>query len=111
MKTPPENFGVLRPLVAQLKACPSQNNSFSEKLLFEAWERFKNTGWERGSYPSPAVMAGLVMHDQHVADLLNAAERSQFYALSTVALERYQQKANPPNQLGKTIAATLNESI
>ncbi len=33
------------------------------------------------------------------------------YILSTVALERYQQKTNPPNQLGKTIAASLKESI
>ena len=111
MKTPPENAGALLPLVAQLKACPTQDNSYSEKLLIEAWERFMHTGWERGSYPSAAVMAGLVMHDEHVADLLNAAERSQFYILSTTALERYQQKTNPPNQLGKTIAASLKESI
>ena len=110
MKTPTQT-GALLPLVAQLKACPTQDNSFSEKLLLEAWERFKQTGWERGSYPSAAVMAGLVMHDEHVADLLTATERSQFFALSTVALERYQQKTNPPNQLGKTIAASLKESI
>lgn len=110
MKTPTPS-GALLPLVTQLKACPTQDSSFSEKLLLEAWERFQHTGWARGSYPSAAVMAGLVMHDQHVADLLNAAERSQFYALSTVALERYQQKVNPPNQLGKTIAASLKESI
>ncbi|MEN9576976.1 MAG: hypothetical protein RL514_4831 [Verrucomicrobiota bacterium] len=111
MKTAPENADVLRPLVARLKACPSQDTSFSEKLLLEAWERFKHTGWDRGTEPTPAVIAGLVLHDENTARLLNAAERVQLLALSTVALERYQQKTNPPNQLGKTIAASLKESI
>ena len=103
--------GALLPLVAQLKACPTQDSSFSEKLLLEAWERFKHTGWDRGTEPTPAVMAALVLHDENIARLLNAAERVQLLALSTVALERYQQKINPPNQLGKTIAASLKESI
>ena len=110
MKTPTPS-GVLLPLVALLKACPTQDTSFSEKLLLEAWERFKHTGWDRGTEPNPAVMAALVLHDEHLAKLLNAAERVQLLALSTVALERYQQKTNPPNPLGKTIAATLKETI
>ena len=110
MKTPTPS-GALLPLVARLKACPTQDNSFSEKLLLEAWERFKHTGWERGSYPSAAIMAALVLHDENTARLLNPAERVQLLALSTVALERYQQKINPPNPLGKTIAASLKESI
>ena len=110
MKTPPENSGVLRPLVARLKACPTQDNSFSEKLLVEAWERFKHTGWDRGTEPTPAVMAALVLHDENLARLLNTAERMQLLALSTVVLERFQERTNPPNQLGKTIAATLKES-
>ena len=110
MKTPTPS-GALLPLVAQLKACPTQDSSFSEKLLPEAWERFKHTGWDRGTEPTPAVMAALVLHDENIARLLNAAERVQLLALSTVALERYQQKTNPPNPLGKTIAATLKESI
>ena len=109
MKAPPENSGALRPLVARLKACPTQDNSYSEKLLLEAWERFKHTGWDRGTEPTPAVIAGLVMHDENIARLLSTAERMQLLALSTVALERYQQKTNPPNQLGKTIAASLKE--
>ena len=109
MKSPTQT-GALLPLVAQLKACPTQDNSFSEKLLLEAWERFKHTGWDRGTEPTPAVMASLVLHDEHVAKLLNAAERVQLLALGTVALERYLEKTNPPNQLGKTIAASLKES-
>lgn len=96
-------------LANQLKACPDQDSRFSDKQLFEAWERFKHTGWERGKYPNAAVMAGLILHDEHVAELLNPTERAQFYCLSTAALERYQEKANPPNQVGKTIAATLKE--
>ena len=111
MKAPPENSGVLRPLVARLKACPTQDNSFSEKLLLEAWERFKHTGWDRGTEPTPAVMAALVLHDENLARLHGAAERVQLLTLSTVALERYLEKINPPNQLGKTLAATLKESI
>ena len=108
MKTPTQS-GALLPLVAQLKACPTQDTSFSEKLLFEAWERFKCTGWDRGTAPTPAVMAGLLLHDENLARLLNAAERLQLLALSEVARERYQQKINPPNPLGKTLAATLKE--
>ena len=111
MKTSPENAGVLRLLVAQLKACPTQDSSFSDRLLDEAWERFKHTGCNRGTEPTPAVMAALVLHDENLARLLNAAERVQLLALSEAALERYQQKTNPPNQLGKTIAASLKETI
>ena len=103
--------GALLPLVAQLKACPTQDSSFSEKLLLEAWERFKHTGWDRGTEPAPAVMAALVLHDENIARLLNTAERMQLLALSTVALERFQEKTNPPNQLGKSIAASLKETI
>ena len=108
MKT---SSGSLLPLVTQLKACPTQDASFSEKLLIEAWERFKYTGWDRGTEPTPAVMAALVLHDENTARLLNPAERVQLLALSTVALERYLERTNPPNQLGKTIAASLKESI
>lgn len=110
MKIHPENAGALLPLVAQLKACPTQDSSFSEKFLLEAWERFKHRGWDRGTEPTPAVMAGLILHDESTARLLNPAERVQLLALSTVALERYLEKSNPPNQLGKTIAASLKES-
>jgi hypothetical protein len=109
VKTPIPS-GALLPLVAQLKACPTQDSSFSEKLLTDAWEQFKHTGWDRGTEPTPAVMVALVLHDEHVAKLLNTAERVQLLALSTIALERYLEKSNPPNQLGKTIAATLKES-
>lgn len=98
-------------LATQLKACPSQDNSFSEKLLFEAWERFKLTGWERGNLPTASAIAALLVHDETIAKLLTSVEHAQLLALCSNALERYREKSNPPNQLGKTIAATLNESI
>ena len=103
--------GVLLPLVAKLRACPSLDSSFSEKQLLEAWERFKHTGWDRGTEPRPAVIAGLLVQDEDIARLLNVAEHTQLLALCALALERYHQKTKPPNQLGKTIAASLKESI
>lgn len=96
-------------LATQLKACPTQDSSFSEKLLFEAWERFKHTGWERGNLPSASVIAGLLVQDENVARLLTSAEHTQLLSLCSSALERYHEKANPPNQAGKTIVATLKE--
>jgi len=98
-------------LATQLKACPTQDSRFSDKLLFEAWELFKHTGWERGNLPSAAVIAGLLVMDQTVATLLTSVEHAQLLELCSTALERYHEKAHPPNPLGKTIAATLNESI
>ena len=98
-------------LATQLKACPTQDTSFSEKLLFEAWERFKLTGWERGRPPTSSVIAGLLVQDESVAKLLTSVEHTQLLGLCSSALERYHEKANPPNPVGKTIAATLNESI
>ena len=98
-------------LATQLKACPTQDSSFSEKLLVEAWERFKHTGWERGGLPTSSVIAGLLVHDENVAKLLTSTEHMQLLALCSTALERYHEKANPTNQLGKTLAATLKETI
>lgn len=106
MSTPSHS---LLPLVTQLKACPTQDNSFSERQLFDAWERFKHTGWERGNLPTAPVIAGLLVHDEQVATLLAPAEHDQLLALCSNALERYHQRTHPPNQLGKTIAATLKE--
>ena len=96
-------------LATQLKACPTHDTSFSEKLLAEAWERFKHTGWERGSLPTASVIAGLLVHDENVAKLLTSEEHTQLLGLCSNALERYHEKANPPNQVGKTLAATLKE--
>jgi len=100
----------LLPLVAKLKACPSHDDSFSEKMLIETWNGFKQINPEQGDEITPAIMAGLVLFDdEQFARLLNEAERSQMEALAKLVLERYRQKTNPPNKLGKIIAATLKE--
>ena len=110
--THPIRSGGLLPLVAKLKACSAQDNSFSQKLLIEIWGCLKQTDLERGDELTPSIMAGLVLYDEEqFASLLNEAERAQLVALAKVAPERFKQKTNPPNKLGKTIAASLKESI
>ena len=99
----------LLPLVARLLPCPSLDNSFSKEMLNATWERFRQLAWESGDELTPAALAGLILYDDQFAQLLNKAERSQMVALARVALERYQQKTNPPNKLGKIIAAALKE--
>jgi len=96
---------LLRPLFAQLRDCPSRYNRFPEEVERQTWERFKR---EEGL--TPAVLAGLVLYDDTFAQLLNEAERSQMLVLAAKALERYRQETNPPNQLGKLLAASLEES-
>jgi hypothetical protein len=108
--TTPAKPNALLPLVTILKECPSLDTSFSEKLLVETWNGLKQTDPEHGNEITPAVMAGLVLADEEdFAQLLNEAERSQMIVLAKVALERYRQKTNPPNKLGKIIAAVLKE--
>lgn len=102
----------LLPLVAILKACPSHDHGFSQKLLVETWGGLKRTDLERGDELTPSIMAGLVLYDEEeFAQLLNAAEHAQLAALAQTALERFQGKSNPPNKLGKTLAAALKEKI
>ena len=108
--TTPAKSSALLPLVAILKACPAHDNGFSEELLSKTWERFKQRAWEPDDEVTTAVMAGLILYDEQFAQLLNEAERSQMAALAKLALERYQQKTNPPNKLGKIIAAALKET-
>jgi hypothetical protein len=97
--------GALLPLVAKLKACPAHDNSFSDGLLRQAWNRFKQADLEL----TPAVLAGLIVQDEQFARLLNEAEQAQMTALAKVAWERYQKKTNPPNQLGKLIVEAVKE--
>ena len=100
----------LRRLFAQLKECPSRYNRFPGEMPRQTWERFQRMAWEPEDELTPAVMAGLILYDDTFAQLLNEAERSQMLALAGKALERYRQETNPPNQLGKIIAASLEES-
>ena len=108
--TTPTKPSALLPLVEKLKACGSRDNHFSEKMLVETWNGFKQIDPEHGDQMTPAVMAGLILFDEEdFAQLLNEAERSQMVALAKLAFERYRQKTNPPNKLGKLIAAALKE--
>ena len=106
----PAKSGALLPLVEKLKACPAHDNSFSGELFREAWKCFTQSDSEEGDEPTPAMLAGLILYDEQFARLLNEAERAQLSALARVAWERYQDKTNPPNKLGKIIAAAVKES-
>ena len=102
----------LMPLLAQLKSCPAREQGLTRKELIATWNSFKEINPEQGDEITPAMMAGLVLFDEEqFAQLLNEAERSQLAALAKMALERFTEKSNPPNKLGKTIAAALKESI
>src|SRR4051794_9538975 len=99
----------LLPLIAKLKACPTQDTKFSNELLCHAWECFKEA-WRPGDEVIPSVVAGLIIRDKDFAQLLNETERAQMVALSKVALERFNEKTNPHNKLGKTLAVILEVS-
>jgi hypothetical protein len=103
----PAQPSALLPLVEKLKACPAHDKSLSQEMLHRAWERCR--AWQPEDEVTPAVMAGVILQDEPFARLLNEAERTQMAALARVALERYQQRNNPPNKLGKIIAAALKE--
>src|SRR5262245_28486892 len=98
----------LLPLVAKLKACPSPGHCFAHKLLGGTWGCLKRTDLQHGDELTPSIMAGLVLYDEEqFAQLLTAAEHAQLTALARTALDRFNEKNNPPNKLGKTIAAAL----
>ena len=102
----------LLPLVTRLKACPTQDDRITPKRLFEAWASFKQIAPERGDPISSALLAGLILFEpEPFASLLTAAEQEQLITLGLVALERYQTRSNPPNQLGKVIAEAIKETI
>lgn len=99
----------LRAIVAKLKECSSLDNSITRESLRKKWEILRQQQWSVEK-PHPAVVAGLILHDNAIAQLLNEAERAQLRTLIKAAIERYQEKINPPNKLGKTIAASLKET-
>jgi len=98
----------LQPLVEKLTACPARDERFSQKTLVATWDCLKQTDLENDDELTPSIMAGLVLYDEtQFAQLLNEAEHAQLAALARTALQRFQEKSDPPNHLGKTIAATL----
>jgi len=102
----------LLPLVTRLKACPAQDDRITTKRLLETWDSFKQIAPDQGDTISSAMMAGLILYDPETfASLLTAAEQEQLITLGLIALERYQNRTNPPNKLGKLIAAAIKETI
>jgi hypothetical protein len=102
----------LLPLVIQLKSCPAQDDRITTKRLLETWDSFKQIAPDQGDTISSAMMAGLILYDPETfASLLTAAEQEQLITLGLIALERYQNRTNPPNKLGKLIAAAIKETI
>lgn len=93
-------------LVTKLRACSSQDNKFSKELARDAWEHFIGA-WRPGDELTPAVIAAFVIHDSSFAPLLDQTEHAQMRALCRLALDRFEEKSNPPNKLGKTLAAIL----
>ena len=105
-------MSILLPLVTRLKACPAQDDRLTTKRLLETWASFKQIAPEHGDSISSAMMAGLILYDPETfASLLTPAEQEQLITLGLVALERYQARTNPPNKLGKLIAAAVKETI
>lgn len=96
----------LLPLVQRLKVCHARDNRLSKELVRDAWDDFRSA-WRPGSKLTPAVIAALVLHNGLFALLFTDEENAQLHALSTLALERFEQRTNPSNNLGKILAAIL----
>ncbi len=104
--TAPTPTHPLQPLFARLQACPSRDPGITEQRFLETWGALKTVAPEHGDTITPALVAGVMLYDPETfAPLLNAAEHAQLTALGKVALERYLQLTNPPNTLGKLLAA------
>lgn len=102
----------LRPLVEILLACPARDERFSRKSLIATWDCLKQTDLENGDELTPSILAALVLCDETVfAQLLNAAEHAQLTVLARTALQRFQEKSNPPHPLGSTLAATVKGGL
>jgi hypothetical protein len=105
--TKPTNKNVLLPLVYSLQRCPSRQEGVSAQLMGDVWDRLKTESLSHTNRPAPAIMAALVLHHGTIGELLTGPERSQLLALANLAVERYEQRTNPPNKLGNLIAGTL----
>jgi len=97
-------------LAAQLKACPARDQNCSRKRVIALWNSFRKLAPENGDEITPAVLAGLLIYDDPLStSLLPEAERTQLTALVHNALERFHDQTH--HKLGKTIAATIKESL
>ncbi len=97
-------------LVQELRACPARDTSLSEQSLRVAWDKFKAGGWDAGRQPPFSVLVALVLHDEVAATLLTTEELGQLIALGDLALTRYRERTQPPNPIGRLVAATIKEN-
>lgn len=94
-----------------LKECPTLDTSINPKLLDEIWSCFRMINPENGDEVTAAMLVGLILHDEEsFGALLTDAELTQLAALGRSALDRYQLKINPTNQLGKQLVESLKEA-
>ena len=91
-------------IMATLRACPSHHASVSRERFLEGWTELCREDVTPFIKPTVPVMAALVLHDDRFTALLNPSELEHLHALVQLALDRYEQQTNPPNQLGKLIA-------
>jgi hypothetical protein len=102
----------LTELVAQLHACPTRDQRITEARFRETWNRLRTVSPEHGEPITTALMVGVLLFDpQMFAPLLTTAQHTQLQTLGQAALGRYLQLTQPPNPLGKTIAAALLEEL
>jgi hypothetical protein len=101
----------LLPLVARLKNCQAHDANVSRELFLQCWDELRRADLTPFSKPTVPVMAALVLHDDGFGLLLNEAERTQLLALVKLALDRYEQETNPPNQLGKLLAGIITNCV
>lgn len=100
-------MNTLQPLVTRLKACPTHDPIVSCELLIKSWDEVRQEKVTPFIQPSAAIMAALVVSDVRFARLLSELDRAQLQSLIKQSLNRYEQLINPPNKLGKLIAAGL----
>ena len=96
-------------LMARLQACPAHQPSVSRERFLEGWAELCREEVTPFIKPSVTVMAALLLHDDRFAELLDGAEQLQLRALVRLALDRYEQQTNPPNQFGKLLTGSLRK--
>ena len=99
----------LLPLVAKLKTCASHNAGISREQFLECWDELWREDVTPLLKPTAPVMAALVLNDDRFAQLLTGAEQAQLLALVDLAIDRYEQRTNPPNKLGKLLAGSIKK--
>lgn len=100
----------LSTLVARLKECPARDTSLAPKHLLEGWNELRMEEVPPDEKPSLTVMAVLLLGDVRFKPLLTDSEHEQLLHLVDLAIDRYEQRTQPTNKLGKLLAGILRKS-